>query len=46
MKTQVEIAITLDKGNNEDYEIKTIYDNTDYVSKLEGFLSGFYFLVL
>lgn len=33
-------------GNNKEYKVKEIYNNTVYAKESEGYLPGFYILVL
>ncbi len=44
-KRQVEIAIELDKGNSEEYEVKAICNSAVYAKELENHLPDFYYLV-
>ncbi len=43
-KGRVEIAIELDKGNSEEYEVEAICDSAVYARESEGYLPGLYYL--
>ena len=46
-KGQVKTAIELDKGNNKEYKVKTIYDSKVYAKKFDNshYLLDRYYLV-
>ena len=39
-------TIKLDEGDSKEYKVKAICDSAFYASKLEGHLSGLYYLLL
>lgn len=39
------LDLDFDTGNNKEYKVKTIWDNAVYISKVKGYLRGFYYLV-
>lgn len=46
MKSQVEIAIELDKNNINKYKVEAIYDNKIYIRNSESYLLGLCHLAL